>query len=98
VEAEDRLAALEAEVTLMRSRIRTLADAGETDQVIRLYRRIEALRVELDAVRMVVARRVRIETRQMGYNSALDVAEHRLAERLALLGVPEDPAMRRVFG
>jgi hypothetical protein len=96
--AEDRLAELEAEATLLRSRIRTAADADNVDETIRLYHRIGSLRVELLAARHTVARVARQATRQYGSNPGLDTAEHLLDVELARLGIPQDQAMRRIFG
>lgn len=97
-EAQDHLATLEAEATLLRSRIRTLADAGELVEVTRLYRRIGELRLELLAARHVVDRVVRRTTRQYGQNTALDTGEHLLSVELAALGVEPDQAVRRLLG
>jgi hypothetical protein len=97
-EAQDHLATLEAEATLLRSRIRTLADAGELVEVTRLYGRIGELRLELLAARHVVARVMRQTTRQYGQNTALDTAEHLLSVELAALGVEPDQAVRRLLG
>jgi hypothetical protein len=96
--AEDRLAGLEAEATLARMRIREAADRGDTDATIALYRRIGELRLELLAVRHVIARRSRREQRSYGENPGLAAVEHRLDIELATLGVQPDEAMRRVFG
>jgi hypothetical protein len=96
--AEDRLGALEAEATLLRMRIRGAADAGNVDETVRLYRRVGELRLELLAVRHVVARVARREHRHYGENTALNTAEHLLDIELARLGVEPDPAIRRVFG
>ena len=96
--ATDRQGSLEAEAVLLKGRIRTAADAGDLDETVRLYRRIGELRLELLAVRHVVARLTRHETRQYGYNSALTAAEHLLDVELATLGVQPDPGMRQVFG
>ena len=97
--ADDRLAALEAEATLMLSRIRTACDTNNLDETIRLYRRIPELRLELLACRHLIARQGRITSRQYGgSNPGLESAELKLAELLALLGVEMEPGMRRVFG
>jgi hypothetical protein len=97
-EAQERLEALEAEAVLLLGRIRTLADAGELDGVIALYRRIPELRLELAATRHVTARLARKAQRTYGSSPDLERAEHRLAELLATLNVPVDPALARVFG
>ena len=96
--AEDRLAELEAEATLLRMRIRTAADADNVDETIRLYRRVGELRLELLAARHAVARVARLATRQYGSNPGLETAEHLLDVELARLGIPQDQAMRNVFG
>jgi hypothetical protein len=96
--AEDRLAALEAEATLLRMRIRDAADTGDLDAVIALYRRIPELRLELAATRHTVARLVRQTTRQYGENTAINRAEHLLDVELATLGIEPERAMRNVFG
>jgi hypothetical protein len=96
--AEDHLGALEAEAMMLRSRIRTLADAGELDDVMRLYRRIPELRLELLAARHVVARTNRRERRYYGENPELNRAEHALAIELNSLGVETPPELRQVLG
>jgi hypothetical protein len=96
--AEDKLASLEAEATLLRMRIREAADLGDTDATIALYRRVGELRLELLAARHVIARRSRQEQRSYGENPGLNTAEHLLDVELARLGVPQDQTMRSVFG
>lgn len=96
--SEDRLATLEAEAMLLKGRIRTLADAGELDDVMVLYRRIPVLRLELEAARYVVARTNRRLQRNYGENTYLNRAEHALAIELNTLGVEIDPALRGVLG
>jgi hypothetical protein len=97
-QAQEHLEALEAEATLLLGRIRTLADAGELDAVIALYRRIPELRLELLATRHVTARLARKAQRTYGSSPDLERAEHRLAELLATLGVEVEPGLRRIFG
>jgi hypothetical protein len=96
--AEDRLGELEAEVILLKGRIRAAADAGNIDETVRLYRRIGELQEELLAVRHVVARTVWREHRHHGESTALNTAEHLLAVELARLGVEPDPGLKRIFG
>jgi hypothetical protein len=97
-QGQERLAELEAEATLLLGRVRTACDAGDLDEVVRLYRRAAELKLDLLAVRHLTARQARLQQRQYGSNPTLEAAEHRLAELLAALGVEPAPGMRRVFG
>lgn len=96
--AEDRLAGLEAEATLLKGRIRRDADAGNLDAVTEHYQRIDTLRLDLLAARYTVVRLTRKEHRHHGEATALNTVEHHLAIELARLGVEPDPGLKRIFG
>jgi hypothetical protein len=96
--ADDRLAELEAQAVLLRSRIRAAADAGNVDEVERLYLTIPQLRLRLLAARHTLARVTRKTTKQYGENHGLNTCEHLLDIELATLGITPEQAMRNVFG